>query len=295
MYQGSAGRHFVRIIDLRPLLLQNFPLAIFNPLTDTNSSFNALIVRVSRRFARGFTIDSNYRWSKSIDILSSEQVGAANPTFVLDQKQERGPSDYDVRHSFVLSGLWELPIFRGRHDLIGKTLGGWQVSGIATLHSGFPWTPVIGNCPSSNQPNYCPARPTAYFGGAGNDTSNSAFITGSNFPGGGTKFFSTVGAIGPAGVPGLSAFLPGVGRNSFRGPRYRDVDLSIAKKFGMPRFFGETSNLEIKANFFNAFNMLNLQNFGFNSPSTVITDPNFGRAQAALSGRVIEFQGRFSF
>jgi hypothetical protein len=294
-YQGSTGRHFVRIIDLRNLYRQNFGLAVFNPLTDTNSSFNAMIVRVTRRFAGGFTFDSNYRWSKSIDVVSSEQVGAANPTFVFDQKQERGPSDYDVRHSFIVSGLWELPIFRGRHDLIGKTLGGWEVSGIGTLHSGFPWTPVFGNCQSNNQPVYCPARPTAYFGGAGNDSSNNAFITGSNFPGGGTRFFSTVAALGPAGVPGLSAFPPGVGRNSFRGPRYRDVDLSIAKKFGMPRFFGETSNLEIKANFFNVFNILNLQNFGFASPSTVITDPNFGRAQAALSGRVIEFQGRFSF
>jgi hypothetical protein len=154
---------------------------------------------------------------------------------------------------------------------------------------------VFGNCQSNNQPVYCPARPTAYFGGAGNDSSNNAFITGSNFPGGGAKFFSTVSALGPAGVPGLSAFPPGIGRNSFRGPKYRDVDLSVAKKFGMPRFFGETSNLEIKANFFNAFNILNLQNFGFASPSTKILDPNFGRAQAALSGRVIEFQGRFSF
>ena len=294
-YQGSTGRHFVRIIDLKPLYRQNYPLSVFFPLTDTNSSFNAMIVRLSRRFARGFTIDSNYRWSKSLDVTSSEQVGAANPTYVFDQKQERGPSDYDVKHSFIFSGLWELPIFRGRHDLLGKTLGGWQVSGIATLHSGFPWTPVIGNCPTNNQPVYCPARPTAYFGGAGNDSSNNAFITGSNFPGGGAKFFSTVAALGPAGVPGLSAFLPGVGRNSFRGPKYRDVDLSFAKKFGMPSFLGEGSALEIKANLFNAFNILNLQNFGFASSATNITDPNFGRAQGALSGRVIEFQGRFSF
>jgi hypothetical protein len=291
MYQGSSGRHLVRIIDLRALFRQNFGLAVFNPLTDTNSNFNALIVRASRRFAGGFTFDSNYRWSKSLDVVSSEQVGAANPTFVFDQKQERGPSDFDVRHSFIASGLWELPIFRGRHDLIGKTLGGWAVSAIATLHSGFPWTPVIGNCLSNNQPVYCPARPTAYFGGAGSDSSNNAFITGSNFPGGATKFFSTIGALGPAGQPGVSAFPPGVGRNSFRGPKYRDVDLSLGKKF----FFGEGSALEIKANFFNAFNILNLQNFGFASPSTTITDPNFGRAQAALSGRVIEFQGRFSF
>lgn len=295
-YQGSMGRHLVRLIDLRNLYRQNFPLAIFNPLTDTNSSFNAMILRISRRFSHGFTFDSNYRWSKSIDIVSSEQVGAANPTFPFDLRQERGPSDYDVRHSFVFSGLWELPILRGRHDLLGKTLGGWQLSGIATFHSGFPWTPVIGNCPSNNQPVYCPARPTAYLRAAGTDTSNNAFITGSNFPGGGLTFFSNIAALGPAGqAMQFNNVAPGIGRNSFRGPNYRDVDLSIAKRFGMPRAFGETSNLEIKANFFNVFNILNLQSFGFASSSTQITSSTFGRAAGALSGRVIEFQGRFTF
>jgi hypothetical protein len=53
--------------------------------------------------------------------------------------------------------------------------------------------------------------------------------------------------------------------------------------------------LEVKANFFNVFNMLNLQNFGFASASTNISDPNFGRAERGLAGRVIELQGRFSF
>jgi outer membrane receptor protein involved in Fe transport len=294
-YQGSASRHLVRLIDLRNLYRTNFNASIFFPLTDTNANYNALIVRLSRRFGRGFQFDGNYRWSKSIDIVSSETVGAANPTFISDLSQERGPSDYDVRHSLVFSGLWELPIFRARKDLVGKVLGGWQLSGIATFHTGFPWTPVIGNCPTNNAPVYCPARPTAYFGGAGTDTSNNAFITGSNFPGGGTKFFSTIGALGPAGVAGLSNVNPGIGRNSFRGPKYRDVDLSLAKRFGLPSFFGEGANLEIKANFFNAFNILNLAPFGYASSSTTITDPNFGRAQSALSGRIIEFQGRFTF
>jgi len=294
-YQGSASRHFVRLIDLRNLYRTNFNAAIFFPLTDTNANYNALLARLSRRFSHGFQFDANYRWSKSIDIVSSETVGAANPTYIFDLSQERGPSDYDVTHSLVVAGLWELPFFRSRKDLAGKVLGGWQVSGIGTFHTGFPWTPVIGNCPTSNQPVYCPARPKAYFGGGGTDNSNNAFITGSNFPGGGTRFFSTVGALGPAGVPGLSNVTPGIGRNSFRGPKYRQVDLSLAKRFGMPAFFGEAANLEIKANFFNVFNITNLVPFAYASSSTTITDPNFGRATGALSGRIIEFQGRFIF
>ena len=63
----------------------------------------------------------------------------------------------------------------------------------------------------------------------------------------------------------------------------------------MPSFFGEGANFEIKANFFNVLNLLNLVPFQFSSSSTTVTDPNFGRSVGGLSGRVIEFQGRFSF
>jgi outer membrane lipoprotein-sorting protein len=292
-YQGSTSHKLVRIDNE----VFEFPTnpggfnGVFFIRPDTNASYNAMLLTLSRRFAKGFSFDANYRWSKSIDIVSSSEVGApTNPT-VLDVHLERGPSDYDVRHSLIASGIWELPFFRSRHDAAGKLLGGWQLSGIWTWHTGFPWTPVVGNCPSSNRPVICPARPNAYFGGAGTDTSNTAFITGSNFPGGGTKFFSTVAGT----LQGATPLPPGVGRNSFRGPHYRDLDVSLAKKFGMPSFFGEGANFEIKANFFNVLNLLNLVPFQFSSSSTTVTDPNFGRATGGLSGRVIEFQGRFNF
>ena len=106
------------------------------------------------------------------------------------------------------------------------------------------------------------------------------------FPGGGAKFFSTAD-------PGIR--LPGVGRNSFRGPNYRNIDLSVTKRFGMAGFLGEATLFEVKANFFNAFNILNLQPFQFNSISTQVQNVNFGRAEKGLSGRVVEIQGRFSF
>jgi Carboxypeptidase regulatory-like domain/TonB dependent receptor len=298
-FQGSASRKLVRLVNQRFIYPNDpgsfFASAVFFPTPDTTASYNAMIVRLTRRFSQGFQFDTNYRWSKSIDVVSAEEVGAAtNPTYPLDPRQERGPSDYDVRHYFVASALWDLPFLRNRKDVAGKILGGWQINGILTYHSGFPWTPVIGNCPSSNRPIICPARPTAYFGGAGTDSSNDAFITGSNFPGGGSRFFSTVGATGAAGTA-VAGLLPGVGRNSFRGPRYFDIDMAVAKRFGMPRFLGEGAFFEIKANFFNLFNILNLQPFGFNTSSTSITDPNFGRSERGLAGRVVEIQGRFNF
>ncbi|HEX8129730.1 MAG TPA: TonB-dependent receptor [Pyrinomonadaceae bacterium] len=289
-YQGSSSHKLVRLVDQRFLYPNDpgnfFASRIIFPLTDTNANYNAMIARLSRRFSRGFQFDAHYRWSKSIDVISSEQVGAPNPTYPLDPRQERGPSDFDVRHHFVASGLWELPIFRNRKDTVGKILGGWQLSGILTKHTGFPWTPLLSDCVSTRGPSLCPARPVAYFGGAGTDTSNEAFLSGSNFPGGGTRFFSTT-------TPG--AQLPGIGRNTFRGPRYFNIDMSATKRFGMPGFLGEGAAFEFKANFFNAFNILNLQQFGFNSAPTIITNPNFGRADGALAGRVIELQGRLIF
>jgi hypothetical protein len=288
-YQGSTSRHLVRLVNERFLFTDPgiFSNILF-PTPDTNSSYNALIARLTRRFGQGFQLDAIYRWSKSIDIVSYEGPTAnTNPTYPLDVRQERGPSDFDVRHNFVASGLWELPIFRNRHDTAGALLGGWEVSGILTAHTGFPWTPVVGQCISTRGPGLCPVRPVAYFGGAGTDSSNDAFITGSNFPGGGSAFFNTNAPVGFQ--------LPGIGRNSFRGPGYFDVDMTIAKKFGLDRFLGEGKYFEVKANFFNIFNLLNLQPFNFNSPSTQVQNSLFGRAERGLAGRVIELQGRIQF
>ena len=292
-YQGSASRKLVRLVNQRFFFADPGTLSgVFFPTPDTTASYNAMIARLARRFSEGLSFDAIYRWSKSIDVTSNEGPGApTNPTYPLDPREERGPSDYDVRHHFVGSGLWELPFLRDRNDAAGALLGGWQLSTIVTAHTGFPWTPVTGNCPSTNRPITCPARPVAYFGGAGDDTSDEAFITGSNFPGGGTRFFSALGATGFGTAAGL---LPGVGRNSFRGPKYFNVDMSASKRFGMP-FLGEGRFLEVKANVFNVFNLLNLQSFGFNSPSTVIDNPLFGRAERGLASRVVEIQGRLQF
>lgn len=298
-YQGSSSHKLVRIVNERFIYPNTdyFATNVFFPTPDTNANYNALIATLSRRFAQGFQFDVNYRWAKSIDIVSSEEIGApTNPTFPLDISQERGPSDYDVRHNLIVSALWDIPIFRNKKGALGNILGGWQLSGIGTFHTGFPWTPVVGACASTLGPSICPARPVGFFGGVGNDTSNEAFITGSNFANCPIRNASG-NVIGNRcfDISDPGARFPGIGRNSFRGPNYRDVDVSLAKRFGMRGFLGEGASFEFKANFFNVFNILNLQPFGFNTSSTQIQNTNFGRAERALSGRVIEFQGRFSF
>jgi len=290
-YQGSSSRKLVRIINENFIFDATNPhfSAVFFPTPDVNASYNSLNVRVARTFNRGFQLETKYRWSRSIDELSNEGPGfTTNQTFPRNQVFERGPSDYDATHYFVLSGLWDLPILRGRHDLLGNVLGGWKVNGILTAHSGFPWTPVT-NTQALQFPGgqtLSPVRPVAYFGGANNDGSTSTFLQhNGNFPGGGKAFFD----ISQAGTPGI-------GRNSFRGPRYSDMDMSFLKDFALPyTHLGEQSRLELRATFFNIFNKLNLTPFAFDSLSTVVEDTHFGQATSALAGRVVEFQARFSF
>ena len=292
-YQGSSSHKLIRLVNQRfvsPVIPANFfAFAVFIPTPDVNANYNAMNARLTRRFARGFQFDVVYRWAKTIDTLSNEGPGAeTNQTFPQDLRQERGPSDFDVRHNLNISGLWDLPFFRNRGDVVGKILGGWQIDGIVSAHTGFPWTPHSGQCVRSANSNdfVCPSRPTRYFGGALEDTDNEAFIRpNGNFPGGGLAFFDPNNPDGR--LP------PGIGRNSFRGPRYFAVDLSLGKRTGLPSFLGERAFLEVKANFFNAFNNLNLAPFEFFAPD--VNSRDFGRAQNALAGRVVEFQARFNF
>src|SRR5262249_23282833 len=151
-------------------------------------------------------------------------------------------------------------------DWIGNVLGGWELSSVLTLHTGFPWTPVTGRLQSvqvRNADTISPTRPTLYYGGAGHDYSNDAFITGSNFAQGGPAYFDIV-----------NRGQPGIGRNSFRGPRYFGVDAAFSKNVRLT----ERVHLQLRANAFNVFNKLNLTPFSFGTESTTIEDPNFGRS-----------------
>jgi len=337
-YQGSAGHKLVRTVDLNrfypgdafncvgcenrkdevqeadangnrvtPRLTGNPNFdRIFFPLPDVNSNYNAMIVRLTRQYARGFQLEGVYRWSKSIDTSSFGR--GAQQTDPSDPKLNRGPSDFDVRHNFVLSGLWDIPLFRGRKDFIGKALGGFQINGILTLHTGFPWTPQQGCCFFDRPGDFANDAngdgkgndfPTQYFGGAIENPSNQDFINGI-FPNGGRAAFGVIEDCNDFPVRCVTTLVrgpAGIGRNSFRGPNYRSLDLSVVKQTGLPSFLGEGANFEVRANFFNVLNLLNLPSFqtGGRSNTDFTNRGDFGRALFGLAGRVVELQARFSF
>lgn len=313
-YQGSEGHHVTRLVNLAQFYPSQNPSvhSVFTFKPDTNTSFNALTTQVEHRFRKGFSTNILYTWSKSIDQISAEGPGfVTNQTFAIDDRTERGPSDYDATHNFRAYGIWELPIFREKRDFLGKVLGGWDLSGIYQFHSGFPWTPVSDNaCPVFGSINICPIRPTGYLGGAGSNYATSAFLppAAGNFPNGSTSYFALQTTCGNPCLPDR----PGIGRNSFRGPRYQDIDLTIMKEFGLPsmKFVGEAAKIQLRMTAYNVFNKLNLAPFSFGSTSTTVSNscvnnncntgapipnPLFGTSTTGLSGRVLELEGRFSF
>lgn len=296
-YNGSEGRHQIRLVNQNFLYTTGptFPFyAVYNPQPDVNTNFNALLVTLSRRYSNGLQLAANYRWSKSLDTLSYEGPGAVtNQTYPQNQATEYGPSDFDVPHYFTFTGMYDLPFFRKQEGLAGHLLGGFQLSTVFTASSGFPWTPTTCITPlqTPGGPTLCPIRPIAYLGGAGHETSNSAYIEGTNFPGSGKQYFTiTTPTGGPVTAP------PGIGRNTWRGPGFVSTDISVGKSTSLSAaHLGEAAKLEIRANFYNIFNKLNLQPIGFGSPGATIESPNFGLSPGGMSGRVVELLARFSF
>ena len=195
-YQGSSTRNLIRLVNQNYIFAQTNPSfnAVYLPTPDVKSNYNALLATLERRFANGFQVQANYRFAKSLDNLSNEGPGfVTNQTYPVDNNTEYGPSDFDVTHNFNLFGLYELPFFNKRDDFVKTALGGFQISGILTYHTGFPFTPVIGGpgIRSASNATFGPFRPVAYLGGAGNSSSNDTFLSGNgNFTG---KFHQTLG------------------------------------------------------------------------------------------------------
>jgi len=267
---------------------------------------------LKHQFSHSFSAEGQFTWAHSEDTNSGPY---SRSPYLFDPHFSYGRSDFDMNKYFKMFGVWQPGFFHAGNNWMEKAAGGWTLSGILNLHSGFGWTPVFNI--GANQL-YCQLcgygfqniRPD-YLGGAGNSTDNDAFKTGSNFSNPGTittgpnnssfsdNYFSEPNltaafADAPGQIASAFAPAPGIGRNSFAGPGYRDVDFTFGKAFGLPngRIIGEHGQIEIKANMFNAFNLLNINP---SSLSTNIANSNLGQAGSALGARVVDFQARFSF
>jgi len=130
---------------------------------------------LKHQFSRRFSAEVQFAWAKSMDDGSGPYESDPYP---YNPEYARGRSDFNVGKSFKIFGMWQPVLFHGIQNWMEKVAGGWSLSGIINIHSGFPWTPMYytptlyynGCCYGSLRP--------YYLGGAGHSTSNSAFKSG---------------------------------------------------------------------------------------------------------------------
>jgi len=301
-YQGSLSHNL--LFHQNPLAVPSTSGFALNPSinggdfwnNNGSGNYNALLAELKHNFSHQFQADAQFTWSKSLDNTSRPYT---EPLYPYDTNLNYGPSDYNVTRAFKIFGLWQPVFFHGERGWIEKVAGGWSLSGIFNIHSGFPWSPLVpvtGGSLYCGQCGYGNLYPAAYLGGAGSSTSNNAFRNGSNYPLGGAAYFSMPTYTPFNGTDSGTALpqAPGVHRNSLRGPGYRDLDLTLAKGFGFPKMpvLGENARLEFRFDVYNVFNNLN---FDSTSISNNITNSNFGQATGALGARTATLGARFSF
>lgn len=231
----GAGR------DGRPLW------STFRRDTDTNISFigtstnyNSLQTKLDRRFSGGFQLTTAYTWSKAID-YSQDNGGFA---YLINSRRSRAVADFDRRHMFNQSYVWELPFGKGKklatNGVAAQVFGGWQVTGILTLMSGSAMNISAPNATlnapgNSNNPNYVGSGSLPVSG-----TINFR-ATGRNLP----TWFD----INAFAAPAPNTF-GNVGRNAFYGPGFYNLDASLFRRFK----FRERLTFEVRAESFNFTN-----------------------------------------
>jgi hypothetical protein len=207
-------------------------------MTEGNSSYNALQIDLTRRFGQGLQFRGNYTWSKSLDLNSGLTGAQANnqAQMILDRtdlRRDWGPSALNATHQASISARYELPFGHGR-----RYLGGWQLNGIATLLSGFPFTPQIGTNRSGDGDTRNPDRPSL----------NPAFTGSVLLQEPGRWFDPNAFLLPAAGTYG------NLGRGTFTGPGMADLDLSVFKNTSLT----ERVSLQFRTEFFNLLNRVNL-------------------------------------
>ena len=239
----------------------------------SNSSYNALVARAEKRFSRGLTFIASYTWSKAIDQgVENLNQGGSGRANEYDLRSERGLSDLDRRHNLVTSFTWELPFGRGRafgsawSVAADAVLGGWQLGGILSLRSGFPFDVSYPGDPQNT--------------GTRNrgDRVRSGFLDNPTID----RWFDEFAFL--ASAPGVYG---NAGRNVLIGPDSRNFDLIVSKQFRMP---WEGHLLHFR---FEAFNMTNTPTFG--QPDSGLRSPSTATITEADEPRRIQFALKYTF
>jgi hypothetical protein len=249
------------------------------------SLYHGLQISVDRRFRNGLGFGGAYTFSKVEDDASDRRAFIVNP---FDAKHSWGPSNFDRRHVLVLNYVWELPIFKDGSTLAGKTLGGWEISGVTQFQTGTPnqiglSTDMAGvGTGNAFQPfvvNGDPRLPRGDRKFAGPDGTANVDAYWFRTTNGSNRIFT---------APAEGTFAPIGWRGSFYNPGIQSWNISLTKGFRVT----ESQSLQFRSEFFNFLNHPN-----WNGPNT---NPNneatFGKITGKSSDRrQIQLSLRYSF
>ncbi|HYJ90598.1 MAG TPA: TonB-dependent receptor, partial [Pyrinomonadaceae bacterium] len=258
-------------------------------------SYNALQMSLQRSYTSGLTMNAQYTLAKSVG--TSAGSNEARTSAQLDNfEADFGRNNFDVRHNFNVSALYDLPIGKGKMWDFGQAgniiLGGWQIGGIVNARSGVPVEILVvrpdvviqcqltAGCPNgaggtfangfvANVPSFgssFPSLPAGFVavvntpgGGNSRNIRRPDLIAGADpFLNNDRNFINPAAFATPA--PGTFGDLP---RNAFSGPGFWQADVILDKRFK----FTETMNFEFRTEIFNIFNHTNFVN-----PSTTLNN-----------------------
>jgi len=239
-----------------------------------SSSFNALEVKITHRFAQGLTLSGSYQWSKAMDNVSEDGSGTIRDYNNLSL--ERSISAHDIPQSVVVNYRYELPVGKGRHfggslsRPLDAIVGGWSVAGVYTYHTGLPLA-------------FSATNNTNSFGGSQlpNITNGAqlALANPTRF-----KWFNTADVTQPL------AFTFGNAPREVgyvRAQAMNQMDMGVTKTFSIR----EKVKLNLRADAFNAFN-----HNQFSAPSVSLSSLTFGQVTSSFSTpRNIQTALRLSF
>jgi hypothetical protein len=253
-------------------------------LFDGASSYHALQTQLKKTLSNGLQGQASYTWGKCRDLSSAPVTGdtflnSIAVPLMLIKSARLGGCDYDIRHVFTGTLMWEVPSMKGASGVMSVLTSGWELGTIVTATSGAPFTVTIGD---GNDPlgtgfngdfsmDFASLLPgcNPIHGGV-NYLNRNCFIlptapaslpaaTPANPYGCANSFVANSGPPAPAGTQFCSNVLGNTRRNQFHGPPLTTVDFSIFKN----TYITETFNVQFRAEFFNILNHTNFLSPGF--------------------------------
>ncbi len=277
-----------------------------------NSIFHSFQLQVQKKFSGGNAFQAAWTVSKMMD-TDSDVFGSDNDgIFTVDPTRiflERGLSALDATQRLAINYIWELPFFRDQQGFLGKVLGGWQINGIVVLQSGRPFSVTIpdthgnGDFVGGDRP-FPTGAPDRILGGVKRSTfqrdvfggapcspslpSTSRRRSGTTVP---VQTNCTAGLFRGASYLAVLGETGALGRNTFRGPGFANVDFAVFKNIKVPWFGAEEAAIQFRAEFFNLFNRVNLSPV----PVRAINSSNFGTVGSQFDAREVQFALKFLF